>query len=89
MFRNSWNMFLNKWDLLFWNIWNMFQGRIRVEVMRRGSGQYRIWAGRSLRCEFLECRLEQVILELNLPFSLETSTHVGVHVKANVNRTNN
>jgi hypothetical protein len=67
----------------------MFQGRIRVEVIRRGSGQYRIWAGRSLRCEFLEGRLERVILELNLPLSLESVTHVGVHVKANMNRANN
>ncbi len=30
-----------------------------------------------------------VILELNLPLSLESSTHVGVHVKMNMNRANN
>jgi hypothetical protein len=74
---------------MFWNIWNVFQGRIRVKVIRRGSGWYRIWAGRLLRCEFLEGRLEQVILELNLPLSPEFVTHVGVHVKVNMNRANN
>jgi hypothetical protein len=71
------------------NIWNMFWGRIRVKVIRRGSGWYRIWAGRSLKSEFQEGRLKQVVLELNLPLSLESVTHVGVHVKANMNRANN
>src|ERR1700683_5788518 len=80
--RRSRNMFRN----MFWNIWNMFQG---VEVMRRGSGWYGIWAGRSLRCEFLEGRLERVILELNLPLSLKSGTHVGVYIKANIARANN
>jgi hypothetical protein len=73
---------------VFRNSGNMFWGRIRVEVIRRGSVRYRIWAVRSLRCEFLKGRLEQVILELNLPLSLESVTHVGVHVKANMNRVN-
>jgi hypothetical protein len=67
----------------------MFQGRIRVKVVRRGSGRYRIWAGGLLRCEILEGRLERVILELNLPLSLESSTHVGVHIKTDMNRANN
>jgi hypothetical protein len=67
----------------------MFQDRIRVEVMGRGSGWYGIRAGRLLMCKVLEGRLEQIILELNLPLSLESGTHVGVYVKANVNRANN
>jgi hypothetical protein len=74
---------------MFRNIWNVFRGRIRVEVIRRVSGLYRIWAGRLLRCEFLEGRLERVVFELNLPLSLESVTHIGVHIKTDMNRANN
>jgi hypothetical protein len=84
----KWRRFQVIWNML-WNCGNMFRGRIGVKVIRRGSGQYRIWAGRSLRCEFLEGRLERVILELNLPLSPESVTHVGVHFKVNMNRANN
>jgi len=41
-------------------------GQNQSQSHKKSSGQYRIWAGRSLRCEFLEVDLTSYI-GMNLP----------------------